>query len=110
MENQEKVFADGLIAKRRDNAPEYVIVNLSVKVDEFIAFLRNNERNGWVNLGVKRGRTGNLYTELDTFNPKKEEEVANHPPKQHRTAEEKARPMLEQESSFNNEDDDDLPF
>ena len=110
MENQEKVFADGLIAKRRDNAPDYVIVNLSVKVDEFIAFLRNNERNGWVNLGVKRGRTGNLYTELDTFDPKKKEEVASHPQKPHRSAEETARPMLEQEPSFYDDESDELPF
>ena len=35
---QDKVFADGLIVKRNDNAPDFVICNLSVKVDEFKAF------------------------------------------------------------------------
>jgi len=41
MEKKEKIFADGIIA------------------------------NGWVNLDVKRGRSGNLYVELDTFEPRK---------------------------------------
>ena len=35
----EKVFADGLISKRNQNAPDFVIINQSYKVDEFIAFL-----------------------------------------------------------------------
>ena len=67
---QERTFADGFIFKRRDNAPEWVIGNISVKVDEAITFLKNNDKNGWVNLNVKRGRSGNPYIELDTFDPK----------------------------------------
>lgn len=104
MENPEKVFADGLLAKRKDNAPEYVIVNLSVKVDEFIAFLRNNEKNGWVNIGVKRGRSGNLYSELDTFQPKQRD--GGDQPSQARN-----QPAPEpQQSPFDADDDDELPF
>jgi len=41
-----------------------------VKVDEAIAFLRKYEKNGWVNLNAKNGRSGNPYIELDTFEPK----------------------------------------
>jgi len=69
-EQQERIFADGFIIKRRDNAPEFVIANISVKVDEAIAFLRKYEKNGWVNLNAKTGRSGNPYIELDTFEPK----------------------------------------
>lgn len=69
MENQERIFADGFIFKRRETAPEFVIGNLSVKVDDAIAFLKNNEKKGWVNLNIKRGRSGNPYVELDTYEP-----------------------------------------
>ena len=69
MENQERIFADGFIFKRRETAPEFVIGNLSVKVDDAITFLKNNEKKGWVNLNIKRGRSGNPYVELDTYEP-----------------------------------------
>lgn len=69
-QNQERTFADGFIFKRRENAPEWVIGNLSIKVDEAIAFLKNNEKKGWVNLNIKKGRSGNPYMELDTFEAK----------------------------------------
>jgi hypothetical protein len=67
---KERVFADGFVIKRRENAPEFVIANISIKVDEAIAFLRKHEKNGWVNLNAKTGRSGNPYIELDTFEPK----------------------------------------
>jgi hypothetical protein len=70
MENQERIFADGFIIKRKENAPEFVIGNLSIKVDEAIAFLKKYEKKGWVNLGIKKGRSGNPYIELDTFEAK----------------------------------------
>jgi hypothetical protein len=76
---KERIFADGFVIKRRDNAPEFVIANISVKVDEAIAFLRKHEKNGWVNLNAKTGRSGNPYIELDTFDPKKKAEPKAEP-------------------------------
>ncbi len=70
MENQERTFADGFIFKRNEKAPDFVIGSISVKVDEAITFLKNNEKKGWVNLQIKKGRSGNPYIELDTFEPK----------------------------------------
>jgi len=70
MEKQERTFADGFIFKRNEKAPDFVIGSISVKVDEAITFLKNNEKKGWVNLQVKKGRSGNPYIELDTFEPK----------------------------------------
>lgn len=67
---KERIFADGFIIKRKETAPEFVIANISIKVDEAIAFLRKFEKSGWVNLGAKKGRSGNMYLELDTFEPK----------------------------------------
>lgn len=75
MENQERIFADGFIFKRNEKAPEFVIGSISVKVDEAITFLKNNEKKGWVNLQIKKGRSGNPYIELDTFEPKAKTEA-----------------------------------
>ena len=67
--SQDKVFVNGMIAKRNANAPEWALVNLSLKVDELIAFLQQHNNNGWVNVKVNRGQTGNIYAELDTWRP-----------------------------------------
>lgn len=77
-EQKEKTFADGFVFKRREDAPDFVVGRVSVKVDEAIAFLRNHQKNGWVNLDVKTARSGNYYMELDTFEPKAKGEA---PPK-----------------------------
>lgn len=66
----EKVFADGFSFKRNENAPDFVVGRLSVKVDEAITFLKKYEKKGWVNLDVKTARSGNMYVELDTYEPK----------------------------------------
>ena len=70
--SQDKIFADGFLFKRRDNAPEFVIGNISVKVEEAVAFLNTHQKNGWVNLNVLTSQAGKPYVELDTFVPKKQ--------------------------------------
>ena len=70
MSQKEKIFADGFSFKRRDNAPEWVVGNLSIKADEAIAFIKNNTKNGWVNLNINYSQSGKAYVELDTFEPK----------------------------------------
>ena len=37
-----------------------------MKVDEAVAFIRQHETGGWVNLNIKTARSGNHYVELDT--------------------------------------------
>lgn len=65
----EKTFAAGLIVKRHERAPEYVLCNLSVKVSEFTEFMLANHSNGWVNIQCKVGKSGKMYAELDTWKP-----------------------------------------
>ena len=78
MSNTEKVFANGFSFKRREGAPEFVIGQQSIKVDEAIAFLKENQKNGWVNLNVNKAKgSGKLYVELDTFEPQKQKEVSD---------------------------------
>lgn len=68
--SEEKIFADGFSFKRQENAPDFVIGRVSIKVDDAITFMRKHEKNGWVNLNAKYGRSGNPYMELDTYEPK----------------------------------------
>jgi len=81
MAQDEKIFADGFSFKRNENAPDFVVGRLSLKVDEAIAFIKENEKKGWVNLNIKTARSGNHYVELDTFEPKGKGEQAAAPTK-----------------------------
>jgi len=67
---EEKIFADGFSFKRNENAPDFVVGRVSIKVEDAVAFMKQNAKNGWVNLDVKQARSGNYYMELDTFEPK----------------------------------------
>lgn len=66
---QDKIFAQGFSFKRNANSPEFVVGKQSIKVDEAVAFLQANQKNGWVNLEVKQAKNGNFYMELDTWQP-----------------------------------------
>lgn len=83
---EEKIFADGFSFKRSENAPDFVVGRLSLKVDEAIAFIKKYEKKGWVNLNVKTARSGNIYVELDTYEPKTE--ATESKPKAKKTQEE----------------------
>ena len=65
-----KIFATGFSFKRNENAPDFVVGKQSIKVDEAVAFLQANQKNGWVNLDVKQAKGGNYYLELDTWESK----------------------------------------
>mgnify|MGYP003442921381 CR=1 FL=1 len=65
----DKTFAAGMIVKRHERAPEFVLCNLSVKVSEFTEFMLANHSNGWVNIQCKVARNGKMYAELDTWKP-----------------------------------------
>jgi len=68
----DKIFTEGMLVKRHKRAPDFLICSLSFKIDEFVSFLRNNEKNGWVNVDIKESKGGKLYGELDTWEPKQE--------------------------------------
>jgi len=80
--SNDKIFADGFIFKRRENAPEFVIGNISVKVQDAVSFLHENQKNGWVNLNVLNSQAGKPYIELDTFVPKKKDNGVDTAPNQ----------------------------
>jgi hypothetical protein len=67
---EDKIFADGFSFKRQENAPDFVVGRLSMKVEDAIAFMKQHTKSGWVNLNIKTARSGNHYLELDTYEPK----------------------------------------
>jgi hypothetical protein len=95
---EEKIFADGFSFKRNENAPDFVVGRVSIKIEDAVAFMRQHEKNGWVNLDVKQARSGNYYMELDTFEPKSK---SNDQPKSKPSKAPAPAPA---------EDDDDIPF
>lgn len=80
MQQQEKIFADGFSFKRREGAPAFVIGRQSIKVEEAIAFLKANVKNGWVNLDIKQSKGGSYYCELDTWEAKPQGNVQQEIP------------------------------
>lgn len=67
---EEKIFADGFSFKRNENAPNFVVGRMSIKVEDAVLWLKSNAKNGWVNLDVKQAKSGNYYCELDTWEAK----------------------------------------
>ncbi len=88
MAQEEKIFADGFVFKRNENAPDFVVGRVSIKVDDAIAFIKEHQKNGWVNLGVKQARSGNYYMELDTFEAKNADNKGSAVDKYHKKKEE----------------------
>jgi predicted lipoprotein len=67
--SKETVFVDGMICKRKENAPDFVVCNISVKKSEMIPFL-NAQSGDWVNVQVLKAKSGDkIYAKLDTWEP-----------------------------------------
>ncbi len=78
----EKVFPAGLIYKLPSaKAPAWGKANLSFKGDEFVAWLKQYDLNGWVNVDVKESKGGKVYCELSMYKREapKEDGHARHP-------------------------------
>ena len=106
-EKKERVFAEGFsFRKPNPEAPEYVVGRLSIKVDDAIAFINKNKNaNGWINLSIMIGRSGNPYLELDTYEPKKDDgEPTEVKPKS------KPAPQREVIDIEDEDDSEELPF
>jgi hypothetical protein len=67
--SEDKVFVNGMIVKKNEQSPEWVVCGLSFKVDDMKAFLDQHNNAGWVNVQVKKSQGGKIYAELDTWKP-----------------------------------------
>lgn len=65
---KERIFAQGFSAKRKyfENGGE--IINVGIKVDDFVAFLMSHQNGEWLNLDIKDKKDGSgMYAELNTY-------------------------------------------
>ena len=65
-------FIDGLIVKKA--TPDFVKAKLSIKVDDFAKFVKENKKDGWLNIDILESKNGNLYAKLNEFKPEKKED------------------------------------
>jgi len=67
----EKIFVDGLMAKKpRDTAPDWIKCNISIKREDLAAWL-NAQQDEWINVQVCESKQGKWYAEVDTWKPEK---------------------------------------
>ena len=76
----DKIFVNGLRAKKpNENAPDFVIADLSAKVADLHEWLNENQGlandAGYINLSLKKSKAGKYYIEVNTWKPKQD----NHP-------------------------------
>jgi hypothetical protein len=62
-----KTFAEGINFKRNDNAPDFVVGKLTIKADAAIQFIEKFSKDNWMNLDIKKAKSGKYYIELDTY-------------------------------------------
>ena len=71
----EKQFVDGLIVK--EGKQEFIKLSLSIKKQDFTKWYKNqlsNKDEDWINIDVKKSKSGKLYAELNSWKPKKQED------------------------------------
>lgn len=69
--SKEKIWADGFSLKKKDNRPDWILGQLSIKVDDAVEWLTKhaNER-GWVNIDVAERKDGDGWSmKLDDWKP-----------------------------------------
>jgi hypothetical protein len=65
----DKTFIKGLIYKLpHANAPEFVKGKLSIKSEELIGFIKE-QNSEWINIDLKISKDNKPYAELDTWKP-----------------------------------------
>jgi len=106
-QQSEIIFADGFIFKKKDNAPDFVVGQLSIAVEDAIQFIGQYEKNGWVNLDIKQSRAGKYYIELNQFVPKNQQDEK---PTQHRPASKKELVNKYSQPQVDDNQGDDEPF
>jgi hypothetical protein len=91
--DEKRIFAEGFSFKRNDNAPDFVIGNISVNIESAMQYFDKMGDNGWVNFQVKLSQNGNYYCEHDSWKPNKD-----------------AAPKTKAVDIAPSNDDEDLPF
>ena len=105
MEEKQKNWADGFVFKVQPAAPAYVMGKLHVKVEEAIETLKKHQKDGWVTIDIKQGRSGKFYCEIDNYIKSSSVKHDNY----NEAKADKAKPTKMSRENFTPEEDD-LPF
>ena len=102
------IFVNGLSAKKpHENAPSFVIADISVKVADLHEWLNHNQGlandSGYINLSLKESKAWNFYIEVNDFKPEKPKQ---YPPKE----EYYTREGGEKDDVFIVDDSGEIPF
>lgn len=76
---REVIFVDGMFfkapdEKTKEKAP-WVKGHLSIKIADFIPFIRAYKDEAWLNIDLKKSKGGKLYLELNTYQMNKEQKA-----------------------------------
>lgn len=100
----DKKFISGLIVKpKHERAPDYVICKLSIKREELIAWLQEQDGE-WINADIKESQGGKLYAQVDEWKPDRQRQQTEPRPQQRAPQRQQAQPAAD---DFH---DDDIPF
>ncbi|KAB7765366.1 hypothetical protein [Xanthomonas sp. LMG 12461] len=95
----DKKFITGLIVKpKHERAPGYVICKLSIKREELIAWLQEQDGE-WVNADIKESQGGKLYAQVDEWKPDRQQQPERRP-------QQRSQPKPASDEF----DDDNIPF
>lgn len=71
---EEKIMADGMFFKEKhQNAPNFVIGGLSIKIDQFSKFVKDHKDGEYLNFQVLKSKQGKPYIVLDTWKPNRDQ-------------------------------------
>ena len=78
---EDNKLAKGLYAfTPNENAPDWVKMDLSVNVDQFVEWLQSQEKNdkGSVRITIAEGKSGKLYGKFNDYKPKESTEESTN--------------------------------
>jgi hypothetical protein len=82
-EKKEVVFAEGMYFKAPDERTKekapWVKGSVSIKMSDFIPFIKEHKDKEWLNIDLKKSKGGKLYFEVNTWEPTEDQvkEVAD---------------------------------
>lgn len=75
----EKIFPDGFRVKSVETRFGELL-KVSIKSNEFMDFLaKYTNDKGYLNIDIKKGQSGNWYSELNTYKKATEDNTSNEP-------------------------------
>lgn len=62
---------NGLVVKKNEKSPEWVLTSVSIEIESFKKWLDENKNGkGWVNLDLKKSKDGRFYLDHNDYKPK----------------------------------------